>query len=127
MFLLDSDSFSVFPLIDTTSLGVGIIHFNSFVIRNLYLIIRFVLRNVKGVIIMFPKKIFAERLKQLRAERKVSMQKLAEEIGLKNKGTIGQFETEITVPSADTLINLADYFNVSLDYLVGRSDDPIRH
>jgi transcriptional regulator with XRE-family HTH domain len=74
---------------------------------------------------MFPKKIFAARLKQLRAERKVSMQKLAEEIGLKNKGTIGQFETEVTVPSADTLISLADYFNVSLDYLVGRSDNPI--
>lgn len=90
------------------------------------LIIRFVLRNVKGFILMFPQKIFAERLKQLRAERKVSMQKLAEDIGLKNKGTIGQFETEVTVPSADTLISLADYFNVSLDYLVGRSDDPIR-
>jgi Predicted transcriptional regulators len=75
---------------------------------------------------MFPQKIFAERLKQLRTDRKVSMQKLAEEIGLKNKGTIGQFETEITVPAADTLINLADYFNVSLDYLVGRSNDPTR-
>lgn len=75
---------------------------------------------------MFPQKIFAERLKQLRTDRKVSMQKLAEEIGLKNKGTIGQFETEITVPSADTLISLADYFNVSLDYLIGRSNDPIR-
>lgn len=75
---------------------------------------------------MFPQKIFAERLKQLRTDRKVSMQKLAEEIGLKNKGTIGQFETEITVPSADTLISLADYFDVSLDYLVGRSNDPIR-
>lgn len=75
---------------------------------------------------MFPQKIFAERLKQLRSERKVSMQKLAEEIGLKNKGTIGQFETEVTVPSVDTLISLADYFNVPLDYLVGRSDDPLR-
>lgn len=75
---------------------------------------------------MFPQKIFAERLKHLRADRKVSMQKLAEEIGLKNKGTIGQFETEITVPSADTLISLADYFNVSIDYLVGRSDSPMR-
>ncbi|XER05286.1 hypothetical protein SRRS_07680 [Sporomusa rhizae] len=54
------------------------------------------------------------------------MQKLAEEIGLKNKGTIGQFETEITAPSADTLIRLADYFNVSLDYLVGRSNNSMR-
>ncbi|WP_094603395.1 hypothetical protein SPSIL_014330 [Sporomusa silvacetica DSM 10669] len=75
---------------------------------------------------MFLQKIFAERLRHLRTDRKVSMQKLAEEIGLKNKGTIGQFETEKTVPSADTLISLADYFNVSIDYLVGRSDNPMR-
>lgn len=75
---------------------------------------------------MFPQKIFAERLKQLRTNRKITMQKLADEIGLKNKGTIGQFETEITVPSSETLISLADYFDVSIDYLVGRSDDSAR-
>jgi transcriptional regulator with XRE-family HTH domain len=75
---------------------------------------------------MFPKKIFSERLKQLRTNRQVSMQKLADGIGLKNKGTIGQFETEVTVPSSDTLISIAEYFNVSLDYLVGRSNDPTR-
>jgi transcriptional regulator with XRE-family HTH domain len=75
---------------------------------------------------MFPKKIFSERLKQLRTNRQVSMQKLADDIGLKNKGTIGQFETEVTVPSSDTLISIAEYFNVSLDYLVGRSNDPTK-
>lgn len=30
-------------------------------------------------------------------------------------------------PTASVLIALADYFDVSLDYLVGRSDDPTRH
>jgi transcriptional regulator with XRE-family HTH domain len=75
---------------------------------------------------MFPNEIFAQRLKQLRNSNKISMQKLADEIGLKNKGTIGQFETGITTPASDTLIALADYFNVSLDYLVGRSDDQNR-
>ena len=30
-------------------------------------------------------------------------------------------------PTASVLIALADYFNVSLDYRVGRSDDPARH
>jgi transcriptional regulator with XRE-family HTH domain len=41
---------------------------------------------------MFPQKIFAERLKQLRANRKISMQKLAEEIGLKNKEQSGSLK-----------------------------------
>lgn len=55
---------------------------------------------------MFPKINFAERLKELRTKHNVSMQKLAEEIGLKNKGTISQFEKEITTPSSETLIKL---------------------
>ncbi len=76
---------------------------------------------------MFPKKIFAERLKKLRTDHNVSMQTLAEELKLKNKGTIGQFETEKTAPSSETLIRVADYFNVSLDYLVGRSNNPDIH
>lgn len=76
---------------------------------------------------MFPKKIFAERLKKLRTDHNVSMQKLAEELKLKNKGTIGQFETEKTTPSSETLIRVANYFNVSIDYLVGRSSDPNIH
>jgi transcriptional regulator with XRE-family HTH domain len=75
---------------------------------------------------MFPKKLFAYRLNQLRTENNLSMQKLANDIGFKNKGTIGQFETAVTSPSADTLIALANYFNVSLDYLVGLSDKPER-
>jgi len=75
---------------------------------------------------MFPNEIFAQRLKQLRTNSNISMQKLADEIGLKNRGTISQFETKITTPASDTLIALADYFNVSLDYLVGRSDTPDR-
>jgi transcriptional regulator with XRE-family HTH domain len=54
------------------------------------------------------------------------MQALAQAVGLKNKGSIGQFETSLNIPSADTLVALADYFDVSLDYLVGRSDNPDR-
>ena len=73
---------------------------------------------------MFPKEFFSQRLKQLRTEKLVSMQNLADAIGLKNKGTISQFESGITVPASDTLIALANYFQVSLDYLVGRSDNP---
>lgn len=37
------------------------------------------------------------------------------------------YEYGRVVPTATVLIALADYFDVSLDYLVGRSDDPQRH
>mgnify|MGYP000990056286 CR=1 FL=1 len=72
---------------------------------------------------MFQKKIFADRLKNLRTERNLSMSTLATGIGLKSKGAINQFEKCLNLPSVDTLISIADYFDVSLDYLVGRSDD----
>jgi transcriptional regulator with XRE-family HTH domain len=72
---------------------------------------------------MYDKNIFSIRLKQLRELKGVSTQKLADAIGLKSKGSITQFEKTMTSPSVDTLIAIADYFNVSLDYLVGRSND----
>lgn len=37
------------------------------------------------------------------------------------------YEYGKVIPTATILISLADYFNVSIDYLVGRSDDPERH
>ncbi|HIH37300.1 MAG TPA: helix-turn-helix transcriptional regulator [Methanocellales archaeon] len=54
------------------------------------------------------------------------MEVLAQAVGLKYKGTINQFEKMLTSPSVDTLIALADFFDVSIDYLVGRSDEPKR-
>ncbi|MDH7577148.1 MAG: helix-turn-helix transcriptional regulator [Bacillota bacterium] len=75
---------------------------------------------------MLNRSIFAARLVSLRKQRRLSTQKLADALGLKSKGTITQFEKGITSPSVDTLIALADFFDVSLDYLVGRSDDPRR-
>jgi transcriptional regulator with XRE-family HTH domain len=39
---------------------------------------------------------------------------------------MSQFENGVVSPSANTLISLADFFEVSLDYLVGRSDNPAR-
>lgn len=73
---------------------------------------------------MLDRNIFATRLKQLRESRGISTQKLADALHLKSKGSITQFEKAMTSPSVDTLIAIADYFNVSLDYLVGRSDNP---
>ena len=43
------------------------------------------------------------------------------------KNSISNWDNYDTIPNGKTLIKIADYFNVSLDYLVGRTDDPILH
>lgn len=74
----------------------------------------------------FDKPTFASRLKELRTSRGLTLEELAKEVH-GTKAAIGNFENENKKPSLDALIALADYFDVSMDYLVGRSDDPARH
>lgn len=74
---------------------------------------------------MFNQSVFAERLAQLRKQRNISTVFLAKEIGI-SKQAVSQFEKSANYPHCNTLCALADYFDVSLDYLVGRSDDPTR-
>lgn len=69
---------------------------------------------------------FSERLKELRSSKGLTMQQLGKEIG-STKGTISNLENGNKKPSLDMLIKLADYFNISIDYLVGRTDDPFLH
>lgn len=69
---------------------------------------------------------FSERLKELRTSNGLTMEQLGKEIE-STRGTIGNFENGNKKPSLDMLIKLADYFDVSIDYLVGRTDDPKLH
>lgn len=66
-----------------------------------------------------------ERIKELRLEKKVTQKEIAEGIGVSSV-SVQRFEYGSVRPSLDTLIALADFFDVSLDYLVGRSDNPRR-
>lgn len=68
---------------------------------------------------------FGERLKLLRTENKMTQKQLAKETGTSERG-IQNYEMGIRNPAYDVLIALADFFDVSLDYLVGRSDIPER-
>lgn len=43
------------------------------------------------------------------------------------KNTISTWANNDTIPNGKILIKISDYFNVSLDYLLGRTDDPILH
>ena len=75
---------------------------------------------------MFDKKRFGERLASLRNSRAVSQQAIADVLGV-GKSAVSMMESGNRAASTDVLIALADYFDVSLDYLCGRSDDPARH
>ena len=48
---------------------------------------------------------------------------VAKEIGV-SSGVITKWKTEGTLPNGETLIKIADYLDVSIDYLVGRTDKP---
>jgi len=62
------------------------------------------------------------RLKKLRKARKISQLKLAIDLNM-NQNTISRYENLERQADYETLIKFADYFDVSLDYLLGRSDD----
>ena len=61
------------------------------------------------------------RLKKLRKLRGISQLKLAIDLNM-NQNTISRYENLEREADYETLIKFADYFSVSLDYLLGRSD-----
>lgn len=62
------------------------------------------------------------RIKELRQKKKISQLKLAMDLNM-NQNSISRYETEQREADYKTLIALADYFDVSIDYLLGRTDD----
>lgn len=63
------------------------------------------------------------RLKELREKRGMSQVRLAIELDL-NQNTISRYESGAREADYRTLIAIADYFDVSLDYLFGRTNNP---
>jgi transcriptional regulator with XRE-family HTH domain len=70
--------------------------------------------------------VFCERLIDLQTSRNVLKKDVAKAIGISVMAYY-RYEVGQREPGASVLIALADFFDVSLDYLVGRSDDPKRH
>ena len=68
---------------------------------------------------------FSERLVELRKSRGLTQKQVYEGVSMSMLG-YQRYEYGEREPSFQKLIALADYFDVSLDYLVGRSDDPTR-
>ena len=66
------------------------------------------------------------RLKELRKKRNISQLKLAMDLQL-NQNAISRYETGVREADYSTLIRIADYFDVSIDYLLERTDNPERY
>lgn len=62
-----------------------------------------------------------QRLRDLRAEKKITQQELSDTVKIP-RSTIGMYEADHRKPRFDELDTLADYFDTSLDYILGRSD-----
>ncbi|GAA6396872.1 helix-turn-helix domain-containing protein [Solibaculum mannosilyticum] len=59
----------------------------------------------------------------MREKKHISQVRLAIELDM-NQNSISRYETEAREADYKTLIALADYFNVSIDYLLGRTENP---
>lgn len=72
---------------------------------------------------MFSNKIFAERIKMLRKQKNIKQSELGEMVGL-TYTAISDIERGRRTTTIEKLVAIADYFEVSIDYLVGRTDNP---
>ena len=66
--------------------------------------------------------VFGERIKLLRSEKNILQKDIAEYLSLHVR-TYQYYEASTLEPSLENLVKLADYFQVSTDYLLGRTDN----
>ena len=68
-------------------------------------------------------RIIAKRLKDFREGLGISQKKIAEKIGI-TQTSVYRYENDLADPSTKALLWYANYFDVSLDYIFGRTDNP---
>ena len=81
----------------------------------------YIIGKVKGVLIL--KDIFSKRLRTLREGMNISQAKVAKLSGT-TQASINRYENRVGLPPHDKLLWYADYFDVSMDYIYGRTDKP---
>ena len=67
--------------------------------------------------------VFGQRLRQLRKSRGWSMDDLAAQLEI-TKSSISGYEQNDRLPPPEKMVSIAQIFNVSVDYLLGQTDDP---
>lgn len=70
------------------------------------------------------KESFGERLRSLRQKKQMSQKDLAKRLGFSGQSIIAHYESNNKQPSHQTLSKIADILQVSVDYLLGRTDHP---
>jgi transcriptional regulator with XRE-family HTH domain len=65
---------------------------------------------------------FGERLKELRKSKNLTQEKLAEQLSV-NRDALAKWETDRAFPDVNIIKELADFFEVTTDYLLGRKED----
>ena len=68
-------------------------------------------------------KMIGPRLKELRRSMKLPQWKMAELLGV-SQSSVDRYERNTARPTVENFLVYADYFDVSLDYIFGRCDDP---
>jgi len=68
---------------------------------------------------------FSDRLKGQRKSKGLTQKQIADLLGITERG-YQNYEIDKSTPNYEMLLKLADYFEVSLDYLTGRSNTPTR-
>ena len=64
---------------------------------------------------------FSKRLRELRIEAKLSQRQVAEKINMRQQ-SYAQYENDVSEPNLETLAEIAQFFGVTTDYLVGLAD-----
>ena len=68
---------------------------------------------------------FSEKIRQLRKDRHLTQAEVAKEVGLSARG---YQDLELGAkPGFDALLHIADFYDVSVDWLMGRTDNPHAH
>lgn len=67
--------------------------------------------------------VLGDRIKSLRESENIQQNEFAKKIGVSNV-VLSRYESGERKPDYDTLVTIADYFNVTIDYLLGRSNTP---
>lgn len=70
--------------------------------------------------------LFPQRLKEVRGSQKITQKATADFLEIREQA-YQMYEYGKREPNFETLEKLCNYFNVSADYLLGLSDDPVRH